>query len=292
MAPSHPRPQRRPWCVGCVSFLNARPLIEGLADAAPDQPLQLRLDVPSALLADLEAGQVDIALCPVIDYYRSRRDLTIVPVGAIGSAGPTLTVKLASRVPIDRIDTVHADTDSHTSVALLQVVLHARHGRRPHLVAYNAREQTVGHRLVEPPESVLLIGDKVVTPGAGPARYPHELDLGEAWHDLTGLPFVFAAWMARSGARLGPLPAMLAESRARGLAAIDRIVRRDAPPLGWPADLARHYLGSLLRYDIGPPELRAIEHFARLAHALGLIDAPRPLRCRPAAAATAAGTGP
>ena len=111
--------------IGCVGYLNAKPLIEGLEGLA--DPV-VRLDVPSALVADLERGEVDIALCPVIDYYRSGQPLVVVPVGCIASDGPTQTVRLFSQVPIDSITRVHADTDSHTSVALLRVLLDEMYG--------------------------------------------------------------------------------------------------------------------------------------------------------------------
>ena len=263
--------------IGCVSFLNARPLIEGLEEKAESSGMALRFDVPSRLLGLLESGEVDVALCPVIDYYRSARALEIVPVGQIGSCGPTLTVKLASRVPIDRIDQVHADTDSHTSVALLQVVLHDRYGRRPQIRPFDARQQSLASAGLQ---SVLLIGDKVVGAAPGWEAFTHQVDLGQAWHELTGLPFVFAIWLARQGADLGDLPEILDAQRLENAQRIDQIVERHAGNHHWPADLARHYLSDLLKYDVGPSQLEAIEHFARRSHELGLIPAPRPLRLR------------
>ena len=111
--------QAAAYRVGCVSYLNARPLIAG----PDDEPgIQVRTDVSARLLADLESGDVDVALCPVFDFFSSEQDLSLVPVGAIGCEGPTLTVRLYSQVPIDEITTLHADTDSHTSVALAQVL--------------------------------------------------------------------------------------------------------------------------------------------------------------------------
>src|SRR5690606_4531539 len=101
----------------------------------------------------------------------------------------------------------------------------------------------------------LLIGGKVVRQ-AGDA-YPHQLDLGEAWKALTGLPFVFAAWMARHGVELGTLPARLEQAKREGLANVDAIVQRHATDLGWPADLARSYpVGNMLS-DLGPRQLEA-----------------------------------
>jgi len=271
--------QRQTVRLGCVSYLNSKPLIHGLdASANPSHPT-VRLDVPAHLLADLESGEVDMALCPVIDYFRATRPLMIVPVGGIGCEGRTMTVRLFSRVPIERITTIHADTDSHTSVALVQVLLHAAHGIRPTVVGFNTRTRDVATH-ADRPQSMLLIGDKVVTNAPIAVAYPYQLDLGEAWRTLTGLPFVFAVWMARPDADLGDAPQTLTRLREANAGRIDEIVRAYAGPLGWPDDLAREYLGRVLHYHIGPRELEAIGRFADLAATLGLIAVPRELSVR------------
>lgn len=263
--------------IGCVSYLNAKPLIDGLE---PRGNPRVRFDVPSRLLEDLESGDVDIALCPVIDYYRSRVPLQIVPVGGIGCKGPTLTVRLYSRVPIAQISRVHTDTDSHTSVALLRVILHQRYGLHPEFVDYNAREHVAGNRIVHQPQTMMLIGDKVVTDSPPAVTYPHQIDLGEAWHEMTGMPFVFAVWMCRRGEELGDLPHLLERCRLDNSARIAEIVDRYATSHHWPKDLALEYLGRLLRYEIGKDELDAIRHFAAAAGQLGIIDATQPLNIR------------
>lgn len=264
--------------IGCVSYLNARPLIEGLDDG--DEPT-VRFDVPARLLSDLESGEVDIALCPVIDYHRSHVPLVIVPAGGIGCAGTTLTVRLFSRVPLERVRQVYVDSESHTSVVLLRVLLAERYGLRPELVTYHAREQVAGHRLTDPPETMLLIGDKVVTDSPRAIEYPHQLDLGQAWHEMTGLPFVFAVWMTRQGVSLGDLPQRLIAQRRANCRRITAIADRDAPRHGWPRDLARQYLGQILRYAVDERELEAIARFSALAAAHRLIDENRPLEVHP-----------
>lgn len=272
--------------LGCVSFLNARPLIEDLTEhaAAAGQPaLTVRYDVPSRLLADLESGDVDLALCPVIDYQRSRVPLVIVPAGGIGCDGPTLTVRLYSRTPFDRIETVHADTDSHTSVCLLRILLDRVYGCRPRFIEHDARHASGGETS---PAALLLIGDKVVHAAPPAALYSHQLDLGEAWHGLTGLPFVFAVWMARqesvddgaAGARIAAAARQLTAARLRNAGRIDAIAARRATAAGWPTDLAAEYLGRMLRYGIGARQMRAIEQFFSMAYDLKLINAVRPLR--------------
>ena len=264
-----PRQVRR---IGCVSYLNARPLIDGL-DGRTDPVVNF--DVPSRLLEELASGETDIALCPVIDYYRSPVPLDVVPVGGISSVGATLTVRLYSRVPIDQIGRIHVDRDSHTSVALLRVLMDQLHGRRPGLVEYDAQRDAA-----TPPEAMLLIGDKVIAAAPDADAYGHQLDLGEAWSTWTGLPFVFAIWMAPLGSDLGDLPAVLAARRERNATRLDAIADRYAAEHHWPGELARRYLSRIMRYAIGPAELEALSRFAAAAHALGLIDQLTPLRLR------------
>jgi chorismate dehydratase len=260
--------------IGCVSYINAKPLIEGLVDQ-PDPVVQF--DVPARLLDDLEAGRVDIALCPVIDYFRARLDLAIVPVGAIGSQGPTLTVRLFSRVLIDQITAVGVDIESHTSVALLQILLHQLHGIRPALIDHDAREPIAGADPAALPEALLLIGDKVVTAPPSTDQYPHQLDLGQAWQELTSLPFVFAVWLTRHDVDLGDLPQRMLEQRLHNSLQLQQIATRHAPAHGWTIPAARDYLENVLCYELGKQQWQAINHFAHLAAKMNLIENHRQL---------------
>lgn len=259
LAPSHPAPHRS-WRVGSVSYLNAKPLIHGL-DADPR--VSLHLEVPSKLLDGLRDDRFDVALLPVIDYQRLP-GLRVIPAGGIGCDGPTLTVRIFSRTPLDQIDTLLCDTDSHTSVALARVILAERFGRRPTFVDWSASSAA------DPGLPCLLIGDKVITDE--PADCPHQLDLGQAWKDLTGGPFVFAAWMGRADADLGDLPMILSAARQRGLADVDAIVARFAPLHHWPTPIARQYLTEYLQFGIGPPQLDAIRRFHVLAGKHGVLE--------------------
>lgn len=262
---SRKSPVSRLLRIGSVSFLNAKPLIYGLEDA---EDLALLLDVPSRLLADVREGRVDVALLPVIDYQRLS-GLVVVPSGGIGCDGPTLTVRIFSRVPIDAIQTLACDTDSHTSVALARIILAERYGIRPEFIDWTVGEATAC-------DSRLLIGDKVVCDE--PSGFAHQLDLGAAWKDLTGMPFVFAAWMARKGTALGDLPRRLEEAKRQGLANVEQIIQRHALSRGWPADIARQYLCEYLKYDIGERQLEAIRRFHALAARHEVLEAPpRPL---------------
>lgn len=259
--------------LGCVSFLNSKPLIDGIETLGD---VDVELAVPSVLLDELLSGQVDMALCPVINYQQSPEPLAIVPVGGIGCAGPTLTVRLFSRVPFEQIRHVCADTDSHTSVTLTQVVLHRMTGQSVDVEPLKRDDLNMAWQ-ARPP-AMLLIGDKVVTHSPPADDYPWQLDLGEAWQQQTGMPFVFATWMALPDTALGEVPAKLDGLRRWNAERLDAIVEHYAAEIGWPAELARQYLGRLLRYHVGPVELNAMEQFWHEAHALGLIEHRRSLQ--------------
>ncbi len=252
--------------LGSVSFLNAKPLIYGL----DEEPLvKLTLDVPSKLADLLQTNAVDVALLPVIDYQRLD-GLRLIPSGGIACDGPTLTVRIFSKTPIDRIETLACDPDSHTSVALAAVIMAERYGRRPLQVDLRAGS-------LSPNTARLLIGDKVIT--QEPQGFEHQLDLGQAWKQLTGLPFVFAAWMATPTADLNGWPRRLTVAREQGMARIEAILDRHAAALGWPIAVARKYLTEYLNFDLTPRHLQAIELFHQLAAKHGLIPSPvQPLR--------------
>jgi chorismate dehydratase len=255
--------------IASVSYLNARPLIAGL-DADPE--VQLALDVPAKLIDLLREGQADVALLPVIDYARLA-GLRIVSAGGIGSDGATLTVRIFSRVPIEKIRSLACDAESHTSVALARIILARRYQLRPEFC-------DLARAGDDPQQARLLIGDKVVCDE--PRGFPHQLDLGEEWKALTGLPFVFAVWMARSGVDTAPLARLLTEAKQRGVSQIDSIIARYAVPRGWPAELARKYLTEHLNFDIGPRELEAIRRFLDLAAEEAIIPPAGELRISPA----------
>lgn len=251
-----------------VSYLNALPLIDGLER---ETDIEVVRRVPSRLLETLETGRASIALCPVIDFQQSVNPLKIVPAGAIGCNGPALTVKLFATRPLSEIDVITVDGESHTSVALVAVVMRDLYGRTPKLQPMEGTGE-------ETPQALLLIGDKVITATPDRTVYPHELDLGAAWKKISGKPFVFAAWMTGADSDLGNLPRRLNRIRNANQGRLAEIAARHAAANGWPETLALEYLSRNLRYELGPPELAGIEEFWRRCHEIGIIDKLRPMR--------------
>lgn len=261
---------RSQFKVGCVSYLNAKPLIAGLDQSYPN--IDVKYDVPSNLLDDLLDDQVDIALCPVVDYFRSELPLKIVPVGGICSQDRTLTVCLFSKTPIEQLTEIHADTDSHTSVNLLRVIMAKQYQQQPTIINFDARKS-----MKQLPNAMLLIGDKVVTSSPKAVQYPYQLDLGQAWAQLTGLPFMFATWLAKEQTKLGDLPLWLNKNRKRNQPRCHDLAQKYAHEHGWPESLAYDYLTKNLHYDVGEKELAAMKLFAEYLFELNLIQQVRDL---------------
>jgi chorismate dehydratase len=253
-----------PIRVGAVSYLNARPLYFRLEERA--RGVRLEMDYPSVLADRLHRGDLDVALIPSVEYLRGASSgYRIVPGFAIAARGPVRSVKLFSRVPFDRIERLALDDGSRTSQALARIWLAEAHGVRPPTIeplpmGISALESTA--------DAVLVIGDRAM-------RVPHHpfrevVDLGEAWVELTGLPFVFALWVAGPGVDLGDLPDVLARCRADGLAHAGELADEHAPRLGLDRQVCLDYLTKVLSYELGDREVAGLRLFARKAEAMGL----------------------
>ena len=260
-------PRARAIRVGAVSYLNAKPLYYGLDAHAP--AIQLELDLPSRLASRLAGGDLDVALIPSVEYFRGAAGgYAALPGFAIAARGPVWSVKLFSRVPFGQIRRLALDEGSRTSQALVQVWLDSAHGVRPGTI----ETLPMGSSPLESSaDAVLVIGDRAMRVPDAP--WHATVDLAEAWVALTGLPFVFALWVARPGVDLGDLPAILARCRADGLAHAGAIAAEFAPKLGLDEGACIDYLTRILSYDLGERELAGLRLFGRRAADLGL--APR-----------------
>jgi chorismate dehydratase len=259
-----------PVRVGAVNYLNTKPLIHDLEALAP--AAELILDVPSRLADRLAEGSLEVALIPAIEYFRAGC-YSIVPNIAIASRGPVLSVTLFSKMPWPNIRRVALDEGSRTSAALAQIILRKRYGVAPEVVPLPldcmAEEADA--------DAVLLIGDRAMRaclPG-----FAHAYDLGQEWHDWTGLPFVYAFWAVRAGVDLGDVAEALLEAKRRGCDRIGSIAHEEAPRLGLDAGFCRRYLQIIIQFDLGPREQAGLHHFYMLACELGLAQRGVILEC-------------
>lgn len=242
-----------PARLGCVRYLNARPLIHGWNGP-------VAFDHPSALCAQLAQGQLDVALVSSFEYLRNPI-YRIVDGVSISSDGPVYSVVLAHRGPLAGISEIELDPASETSVNLLRCLL---------------AESNLTPRLIKGPAPVadenrarLIIGDQAIRfrqEQGGEFQY---WDLGEAWKDLVDLPFVYALWLIRP--EVAEAPALAERLRARrdeNMAGLDRLIDQE-PELD--REFCSRYYRQNLRFHFGENEKKGLRAFRRLCEKHGLL---------------------
>jgi chorismate dehydratase len=253
--------------IGAVSYLNTKPLVYRLEKFAPDA--EIAFDLPSRLADHLAAGKLDVALIPSIEYYQTP-GYTVVSDACIACRGPVLSVKLFSRVPVSKIRTLALDEGSRTSAALVRILLKERAGIVP-----VCEQLPIGAALADSAaDAVLLIGDRAIHSPAG--RFAEVWDLGDEWRRWSGLPFVFAMWVARAEIDVHAVETALAEARDCGVANLEQIAGAEAAPLGLTVPQCLGYLRDNLHFYFGAEEQRGLELFYQKASELDL--APRGAR--------------
>ncbi|MBX7167046.1 MAG: menaquinone biosynthesis protein [Pirellulales bacterium] len=252
---------RRRLRVGAVNYLNTKPLIYRLDELYPDA--ELVLDLPSRLADRLAAGELDVALIPSVESFQDPT-YSIVSDACIGCRGPVWSVKLLSRVPVERIQSLALDEGSRTSAALCRILLHERYGLQPRLERLDIGQSLEDTRA----DAVLLIGDRAIH--SPPGRYDAVWDLGDQWCRWAELPFVFAMWTARAGVDTSGLEPALAESRDLGLRNLPQIAAGEAAKLGLTEPECIGYLRDNLHFTLGPREQQGLALFHRLAGQMGL----------------------
>lgn len=231
--------------LGCVPYLNARPLLHGL---------RAELVTPSRLADHFAAGCYDAALIPVYESLRLPRTRIVDGFG-IGSAGPVYSVIVAHKLPLEETGEIVLDPASRTSSNLLRVLLMKRLHISPRLVENS----------VDPDAARLIIGDAAMEFQRNRDSSWHICDLGQAWHEWTGLPFVFAVWTLLESAP--PETAEILRAAARsGLDALPEIASREPDPAA-----ALDYLTRSIHFPIGEPEKQAIRKFRDLLVDCGLL---------------------
>lgn len=232
-----------PFRVGSVPYLNTVPLTRGLDE-------QILFVPPSQLAEMLRRNELDAGLVSITAaLFEDRYD--ILDGIAIASLGEVFSVFLAHKRPIEEATLIEYDAASLASVALLQVLL-AERGLRPEFKPITGPAAEADY--------VLLIGN----PAIDFRRAPHEhqiLDLGEAWYNLTHLPFVFAVWALQRNKDTEPLRRQLREARDFGLDTLDYLIEHRTE---YDREFRKDYLGWHIHYHLGADEKRGIAKFIEL----------------------------
>jgi chorismate dehydratase len=174
--------------VGAVSYLNTKPLIYGFEEGMMKEEIDLLIDYPSNIAHKLLTNEIDIGLVPVA-VLPLMKEYHILSDYCIGCNGEVASVCLFSEVPLHKIKTILLDYQSNTSVALIKILLKEHWKINPELVnAENDFEQDINGT-----KAGLVIGDRAFKQRL---KSKYIYDLGLAWKEMTGLPFVFAVWVS------------------------------------------------------------------------------------------------
>lgn len=216
--------------VGIVSYLNTRPLIYGLRLPPVSEQIELIEEHPAKLADMLISGEIDLGLIPVAAIPQLKEHY-IAGDYCIGTEGEVASVCLFSEVPVQEIKKVYLDYQSRSSVALLQWLMKEYWGIHPEII--HAEDDSF-RKEIKGTAAGLVIGDRAFEQRKVSTFI---YDLGAEWRSITGLPFVFAAWVSNK-----KLPEafikIFNEANALGLSHIDEIVAANAFEL---YDLKKYY---------------------------------------------------
>jgi chorismate dehydratase len=267
----------RKLCISAISFLNTAPLMWDFEHGSAGDDFDIAYTVPSQCADALRAGSADIGIIPAA-AYASIPDLVILPDVVIAAKRPVRSILLVSKVPLDQIRTVAADTSSRTSVALLHVLFSRFWGGDRSFVPMPPKlDSMLAHC-----DAALLIGDAALVVD----RSRHlTWDLAEEWQRLTSRPFVFAFWAVRlrALAEMRPglvLGAIFRASRDHGLeqSSVVQIAREWAPRLGLTETEVQEYLTLNIDYNLDASNREGLELFYSYAHVCGAIPKSPELR--------------
>jgi chorismate dehydratase len=240
--------------LGCVKYLNARPLVRGW-------PGDILFDHPADLCRLLGAGELDASLVSSFEFLR-HPIYRIVDGIAIASDGPVYSVVVVSEHGSD-LREIEIDPASATAVSLLRILL-AERGRE-----FLPAKMLQGKLSpLQPGRARFLIGDQAIEFRQKFGAAYDYWDLGADWKSLTKLPFVYALWLIRPEvADAASLADSLRKCRDANLADLDELIGEEAK---FDHTFCRTYYRDL-RFALGEKEKEGLDLFGRLCVKHGLL---------------------
>jgi len=266
--------------IGEINYLNCTPLFTSLRADFQDRGYTFVTGHPSELNAQLRGGDLDVCPSSSIEYAQNPDLYLILPELSISSQGPVRSVLLFSKLPIDSLNGVSIGLtgESETSVILLKILLSLKFSfaNSYYKVDEIGQSSTSGH------DALLLIGDRALIE-ASKKSAGHVYDLGELWHEFTGLPFVFALWLLREDAlNRSPEAVQLFHERLvfakekafRNLAEIAATLKQNV----WTNTSFLIKYWNMISYDLTREHIEGLKLFYRYAAECGFIEFEPQLR--------------
>jgi chorismate dehydratase len=260
--------------IGRIAYANCTPIFHELQKQATGEDYRFVGGVPSHLNAQLAAGKIDVCPASSIEYALHPDRYLILPDISISSIGAVGSVLLFSRFPIEELDgqIILLSSESATSVNLLRILMKKRYGCSSRFTVSALQLDSALH---EAP-AMLLIGDSALRASIAETDL-HVYDLGELWHDWTGLPFVFALWFCgRSAAEeryaeVIRLACHLIDSKERACADLESIAQGSSEVQWMGKDRLVSYWRDNISYDLDSRHLDGLNLFYRYCVELGVL---------------------
>ena len=222
--------------------------------------------VPSTVSEAVRGEKIDAGPVPSVTMFENNRSYEPLGDFCIATVNKSRSILFFSRKPIGELDgaRIGVTTETSTSVRLLKV-----------LFAQLYRVQPSGYVSIhEPNKGFLLIGDDALRNRGGIKGYPYVTDLGEVWHDRTGLPFVFSRWVVRKGLpreQKDYLNGVITAAMDEGWKHFDAMVANKINELDMSRAEIREYLDGF-HYRLGRAERESIAKFNKLDRMTRNID--------------------
>lgn len=241
--------------IGAVSYLNTKPLLYGWEHGYHIEGAEVITAYPAKVAEMLLNDEIDIGLVPVAIIPKLKEHY-IISDYCIGAVQKVMSVGIFSEVPIEKVEKVLLDYQSRTSVALARLMLRDYWKVTPTIE--NATEDFRLH--IKGTTAAVVIGDRALQQ-MQLSKYMY--DLAEAWIDHTGLPFVFAAWIANK-----PMPEIFInqfnEANRIGLQHIDKVVTENPYPY---YDLKKYFTEDI-SYELTDEKRQGLARFLHLLQTL------------------------
>ena len=271
--------------LGKVSFINTLPVFYPLERGVVKNDFEIVDGTPAALNALLASGDIDLGVVSSVEYGRNFEKYVLLPDLSISCKRKVCSVLLLSTVPLQELkgQEVLLTPKSHTSTALLKLLFSSRFSLPLH---YRVADYHLPDlRWPEGAKAVLAIGDDALRLRKRP-EVKLALDLGAAWHEWTGHPFVFAVWALRKEAlaqRDGVIHAAhstLLEARDYGLHHIEEIAASSGHCSWFSKEECVHYLQTI-EYDLDSDKQVGLSLFFDMLRETGELSRRVPLKFLP-----------
>ena len=233
-----------------VSYLNTRPLLLGMEQSPFKERIELMKAYPAQIAQALLDDTIDIGLVPVAVMPLLKQP-QLVSKYVIGTEGEVASVALFSQVPMDQIEKVYLDYQSRTSVALAKILF--KQFWKKEVEFLNATEGYINQ--IHGNTAGIIIGDRALV---NLDKFEHIYDLGLAWKAYSGLPFVFAAWVANK-----PIPLEFMEAfdaaNGYGLSHLEDVIAL-IPAIEQVYDLHKYYTENI-SYELTPEKKAGLDKF-------------------------------